>query len=101
LFTYQVNDPKVIIDLDDFPSLLKSVVQQPCIQLWQLTTHFYWNGKFDFELMNMLKNNWDSPLEYVVSLFNTSCNTNIIKNNFKLYSILTKRIEKQQKKIYQ
>jgi hypothetical protein len=25
-----------------------------------------------------LKDNWDSPLEYVVSLFNTSCNTNII-----------------------
>ncbi len=29
--------------------------------------------------MDILKNNWDSPLEYVVSLFNTFCNTNIIK----------------------
>jgi hypothetical protein len=39
---------------------------------------FYWNEKIDFALMDILKNNWNSPLEYVVSLFNTSCNTNII-----------------------
>jgi hypothetical protein len=26
LFAYQVNDPKVIIDLDDFPSLLCSIM---------------------------------------------------------------------------
>jgi hypothetical protein len=37
---------------------------------------FYWNEIFDFILMNILKDNWDSPLEYVVSLFNTFCNTN-------------------------
>jgi hypothetical protein len=29
--------------------------------------------------MDILKNNWDSPLEYVVSLFSSSGNTNIIK----------------------
>ncbi len=29
--------------------------------------------------MDILKNNWDLPLEYVVSLFNTYCNTNITK----------------------
>ncbi len=34
--------------------------------------------------MEILKNNWDSQLQYVVSLFNTSCNTNIIKNKLKI-----------------
>jgi hypothetical protein len=31
--------------------------------------------------MDILKNNWDSPLEYVVSLFNAYCNTNITKKS--------------------
>jgi hypothetical protein len=35
--------------------------------------------------MDTLKNNWDSPLEYVVSLFNTFCNTNITKKEIKNY----------------
>jgi hypothetical protein len=77
--TFQINDPKVTIDLKDFRSLSKLVVQQPFIQLSQLATCFFWDEKFDFALMDILKDNWDSPLEYVVSLFNTSCNTNIIK----------------------
>ncbi len=34
--------------------------------------------------MEILKNNWDSQLQYVVSLFNTSCNTNISKNKLKI-----------------
>jgi len=53
-------------------------MQQPPIQLSQLTTCFYWNENFDYTLMDILKNNWDSPLEYVVSLFNNNYNTNII-----------------------
>ncbi len=59
-------------------------MQQPPIQSLQLTTHFYWNENFDYALMNILKDNWDSPLEYVVSLFNTSCNTNIILKNLEI-----------------
>jgi hypothetical protein len=55
--TFQVNDFKVNIDLDDFPSLSESMMQQPSIQLSQLTTHFYWNENFDFALMDILKNN--------------------------------------------
>jgi hypothetical protein len=51
------------------------------IQFLQLAMCFYWNENFDFILMNILKNNWDSSLEYVVSLFNFSCNTNIIFKN--------------------
>jgi hypothetical protein len=43
LLTYQINDPKVAINLNDFPYLSKLVVQQPPIQLWQLAMHFYWN----------------------------------------------------------
>jgi hypothetical protein len=41
-------------------------MQQLPIQSLQLTTPFYWNEKFDSTLMDVLKNNWDSPLEYVV-----------------------------------
>jgi hypothetical protein len=47
--------------------------------------------------MNILKDKWDSPLEYVISLFNVFCNTNITTKKFKLYSILTKKFEKQHK----
>jgi hypothetical protein len=65
--TFQVNDSKVTIDLYDFPSFSKLVVQQPLIQLLQLNTHFYWNEKFNYALMEILKDNWDSPLEYVIS----------------------------------
>jgi hypothetical protein len=39
--TFQVNDSKVTIDLDDFPSFSKSMMQQPLIQLSQLTTCFH------------------------------------------------------------
>jgi len=57
------------------------MVQQPPIQLPQLATHFYWNENFDFAFMDILEDNWDSPLEYVVSLFNNSCDTNIFSKN--------------------
>jgi hypothetical protein len=33
--------------------------------------------------MNTLKDNWNSPLDCVISLFNTSCNANV--TNFKSY----------------
>jgi hypothetical protein len=52
--TFQVNDSKVTIDLDDFPSLSELVMQQPPIKLSQLTTHFYWNEKIDYALMDIL-----------------------------------------------
>jgi hypothetical protein len=59
LLTFQINDPKVTIDLNDFPSFSKSMVQGPPIQLSQLATCFYWNEKFDYALMDILKDNWD------------------------------------------
>jgi hypothetical protein len=77
--TFQINDSKITIDLNDFPSFLELVVQQAPSQLLQLTT--CWNEKIDSTLMDILKDNWDSPLEYVVSLFNNSCNINITKKN--------------------
>jgi len=40
---FQANDPKVCIDLDDFPSFLELVMQKPQIQFSQPTTHFYLN----------------------------------------------------------
>jgi hypothetical protein len=39
--TFQINDSKVTIDLDDFPSFSESVMQQPPIQLSQLIINFY------------------------------------------------------------
>jgi hypothetical protein len=77
LLTLQVNNSKINIDLNDFSSFSELMVQQPPVQLSQLITFFYWNENFDYTLMDILENNWDSPSEYVVSLFNTSCNANI------------------------
>ncbi len=57
LLTFQVNDSKVIIDLDDLPSLSDSMMQQTLIQLSQLITRFYWNENFDYGLMDILKKN--------------------------------------------
>jgi hypothetical protein len=37
--------------------------------------------KFWLCINGYFEKNWDSPLEYVVSLFNIFCNTNIIKTN--------------------
>jgi hypothetical protein len=77
------------------------MVQKPPIQLSQLTTCFYPNENFDYALMNILKDNRDSPLEYVVSLFNIFCNKNITKkikiilNTYKFF------FEKQHKCSYQ
>jgi hypothetical protein len=78
LLIFQANDRKVHIDLNDFPSFSELMMQKLQIQFSQLTTHLYWNEKFDFTLMENLKNNYNSQLQYVVSLFNISCNTNII-----------------------
>jgi hypothetical protein len=69
---FQMNDPKVHIGLDDFPSLIMQKLQ---IQFSQLTTCFYWNENFDSTIIDILKNHWDSQWQYVVSLFNISCNT--------------------------
>ncbi len=38
---FQINGFKVTIDLNDFPSLSESMMQQPPIQLSQLIIHFY------------------------------------------------------------
>jgi hypothetical protein len=58
----------------------------------------YYNEKNLYStLMEILKNNWDSQLQYVVSVFNTSCNTNITyKKSLKFYSIFTKNMKKIQ-----
>jgi hypothetical protein len=79
LITFQINDPKVTINLDDFPSLSELMVQQLLIQFSQLVTNCYWNENFDVALMDILKDNWDSSFKYVVSLLNIFCNTNITK----------------------
>jgi hypothetical protein len=48
LLIFQINDSKVTINLNDFAFLLEAMVQQPHIQLSQLTTCFYWNENFDY-----------------------------------------------------
>jgi hypothetical protein len=45
--------------------------------------------------MNILKDNCDSPLDYVISLFNTYCNKIIIKNKSKTHiQYLQKNLKK-------
>ncbi len=58
---------------------------------------FLLEWKIQFCINGYFEKNWDSPLEYVVSLFNASCNTNITKKIQKLYSILTILLKKQHK----
>jgi len=54
---------------------------------------FYLNEKLDSTLMKILNSSWDLQLQYVVSLFNTSYNTNITKFFLKKsYSIFTKKM---------
>jgi len=51
--------------------------------------------------MDILKDNYD-PLEYVVSLFNISCNTHITKKkSLEIIFNIYKKIEKQHKCSYQ
>jgi hypothetical protein len=42
---FQVHSSKISIDLDDFPFLSESMIQQPPIQLSQLITCCYYNKK--------------------------------------------------------
>ncbi len=79
IFTFETNDPKVIINLNEFSFLSKPMVWQPRIQISNSKLCFYWNENFVFTLMNMLKDNFISPLDCVISLFNTSCNANVTK----------------------
>jgi hypothetical protein len=87
LLIFQVNDPKVHIDLNDFPSFSELMIQKLQIQFSQLTTHLQWNENFDFTLMEILKNNYNPQLQYVVSLFNISCNTHITKKIKVIFNI--------------
>ncbi len=43
--------------------------------------HFNWNGELDCVLINFLETYSNAPLEYIVQLFNSSCNTNCTKNS--------------------
>ncbi len=38
------------------------MMQKPFSQFSQPTMRFYYNENFDFTLMDILKNNWDSQL---------------------------------------
>ncbi len=82
---FEPNDPKVTINLDEFPLILESTVQQSPIQTFQPNLLFYWNEILDSTLIDILKNNWNLLLDYVVSIFNTSCNTSITKKQIKFY----------------
>jgi hypothetical protein len=85
---FQANDPKVHLGLNDFPSFSKLTMQKLQIQFSQPTMCFYWNEKLDSTLMDILKNNQDTQLQYVVCLFNFSCNT--IMKKYILFNIYKK-----------
>ncbi len=40
---FEPNDPKVTINLDEFPLFLESTMQQFPLQILQPNLHFYWN----------------------------------------------------------
>jgi hypothetical protein len=46
LISFQTNDHKVHIYLNDFPSFFELMMQKFLIQFSQPTTHFYWNEIF-------------------------------------------------------
>jgi hypothetical protein len=41
---------------------------------------FHWNDDLDCVLIKLLEIYSNAPLEYIVQLFNSSCNTNVIKS---------------------
>jgi hypothetical protein len=41
--------------------------------------HFNWNDDLDCVLIKLLETYSNAPLEYIVQLFNSSCNTNVTK----------------------
>ncbi len=47
-------------------------MQQPPIQFSHPNVSFYCNEIFYYAGMDIFKDNWNSPLEYVVSFFNPS-----------------------------
>jgi hypothetical protein len=69
-------------------------MQQPPIQLLQLTTRFYWNENFDYTLMDILKkigiHHW-SMLFHCSTFFVIQI---LLRKNSKLYSIFTIYFEK-------
>jgi hypothetical protein len=42
--------------------------------------HFHWNDDLDCVLIKLLETYSNTPLECIVQLFNSSCNTNVTKS---------------------
>ncbi len=64
---FEPNDPKMTINLDEFPLILESIVQQFALQTPQPNLCFYWNENLNSTLMDILTNNWNLSLDYVIS----------------------------------
>jgi hypothetical protein len=85
LRAFETNDPKMTINLDDFSLIFKSMMQQLPIQFLQpncvcirmILLLLYVNRHFEIQFKLQLNS--------IISLFNTSCNTNITqKTTFKI-----------------
>jgi len=84
LYAFETNDPKMTINLDEFSLISKSMMQQIPIQFLQpngvcIRMIFYY-----YTLIDILKDNSNSQLNFIISLLNTF-NTNITqKTRFKI-----------------
>jgi hypothetical protein len=76
-FNLRQKHSKSFIKLDDYPMLLKPMKQE--MQTLAQKICFNWNGDLDFVLLKLLETYSNAPLEYIVQLFNSSCNTNCTK----------------------
>jgi hypothetical protein len=75
---FETQNSKSFINLNDFPMLLKPIKQE--VQTFAKKMCFHWNDDLDCVLIKLLKTYSNALLEYIVQLFNSSCNTNVLKN---------------------
>jgi uncharacterized FlaG/YvyC family protein len=76
-FQFETQNSKSFINLDDFLKLSKPIKQD--IQTLAQKIHFNWNDDLNCVLIKLLETYSNAPLEYIVQLFNSLCNTNVTK----------------------
>ncbi len=66
-------------NLEDYLMFSKPMKQK--MQTLAQKIRFNWNDDLDCVLIKLLETYSNAPLEYIVQLFNSSCNTNVTKNS--------------------
>jgi hypothetical protein len=76
-FQFETQNSKLFINLDDYPMLSRPMKQE--MQTLAQKICFNWNDDLDCVLIKLLETYANAPLEYIVQVFNSSFNTNVIK----------------------